>query len=105
MRKKSNEKICEHILKGSEVDEEICEFNDVHNPNVPAQWWFQESEEGLVLFIVFFTLACRWNRCTVCNLSSKSSMCYVDYRSLINQVDWIFSHPKIILKKKEIKLC
>lgn len=91
------------IMKGYELGKKTHGFNDFHDPNEPAQWWFQNSEEGLVLFVVFFTQACRWSRCTGCNLPSKCSMLHIDYKHIINQIDWIFSHPEIKAKREEIK--
>lgn len=38
-------------------------FDEAHDASRPAQWWFQESNEGLILFVVFYSQACRWSRC------------------------------------------
>ncbi len=35
-------------------------FDEAHEADRPADWWFQESHEGLILFTVFYTQACRW---------------------------------------------
>jgi len=70
-------------------------FSEDHDPGKPAQWWFQESQEGLVLFVVLYTLACRWARCASCNLPSLSSAHHVGYRFLIAQVDSLFENPEI----------
>ncbi|WYD79857.1 MAG: hypothetical protein V8K32_11130 [Candidatus Electrothrix gigas] len=49
------------ILQGTEkADKNYTFHDDKHDPNKPAQWWFQESDEGLILFIVFYSQACRW---------------------------------------------
>jgi radical SAM enzyme (TIGR01210 family) len=65
--------------------------------------WFQESDEGLTLFIVFYTLACRWSRCLGCNLPSKSSLEHIGFKDIGAQIDHVFSDPKVIVKKKEIR--
>lgn len=48
-------------------------FNTDHDPDRLAQMWFQTSVEGLILFTVFYTQACRWSRCLGCNLPSMVS--------------------------------
>lgn len=78
-------------------------FDEKHDRNIPAQIWFQNSHEGLIFFIVFYTQACRWSRCLSCNLPSLSSRFHVDYRALMAQVDWIFNNPRVIGKKKKIR--
>lgn len=70
-------------------------FADDHDPTTPSEYWFQESHEGLVLFVVFYTLACRWSRCIGCNLPSRVSSRPVDFRSLMRQVDWLFARPDV----------
>jgi radical SAM enzyme (TIGR01210 family) len=62
---------------------------------LPIEWWFQQNPEGLILFAVFYTLACRWNRCVGCNLPAKSSLSPVSLRDIIAQVDYLFAHEAI----------
>ena len=100
---KNKNKIAEQIQKGSERSGKTFAFDEEHDENVPAQMWFQESDEGLILFVVFYTQACRWNRCVACNLPSKCSQYHVSYKALINQVDWLFAQPEIIEKGEKIK--
>ncbi len=78
-------------------------YNEDHDENQPAQMWFQESNEGLILFIVFFTQACRYSRCLGCNLPSKASRHHVSYRALINQVDHVFSDPEVLKRRTDIR--
>ncbi len=78
-------------------------FNDAHDPTKPAQMWFEESHEGLVLFIVFYTLACRWRQCAGCNLPSMSSSKPINYKSLMAQVDALFADPIVLEKKNDIR--
>lgn len=82
------------ILAASEHSEKTFEFSQ-QDPTVPAQWWFQTSQDGLVLFVVFYTMACRWNRCVGCNLPSKSSLAPVSYVDLISQINTLFSLPEV----------
>ena len=99
----SIEKAIEQIKKGSEKGHKTYTFNDSHDENQIAQMWFQESEEGLVLFVVFYTLACRWSRCLGCNLPSMVSSRHISYKSIINQIDNLFKKTKVEKKKNEIK--
>ena len=75
-------------------------FSEKHNPREPAQFWFQESLDGLTLFIVFYTQGCRWAKCLGCNLPSRVSANPVHFRHLKKQVDYVFE----ILLSREDKL-
>lgn len=88
--------LSEKILHNSAVGLKTHGFDDAHNPTQPAQWWFQHSNEGLVLFLVFYTQACQWSRCLGCNLPSKMSPRHVDFAAIMKQVDWVFSRPEIM---------
>lgn len=91
------------IIKGSKEGHKTYAFNESHDSNKPAQMWFQESEEGLILFIVFYTQACRWSRCRGCNLPSKSSLEHVGYKAVMNQIDSIFADPQVTAGMEEIR--
>ncbi len=78
-------------------------FDQSHDPSRPAQMWFQSSEEGLILFVVFYTQACRWSRCLGCNLPSKVSQEHVDFRFLMKQVDHLFADPLVKSRSHEIR--
>ena len=82
--------ITKQILFRSQKAGKTYTFDEKHDPTLPAQQWFQESDEGLILFIVFYTQACRWSRCLGCNLPSKVSQDHVPYKSLMAQIDHIF---------------
>ncbi|MBF0105258.1 MAG: hypothetical protein HQM16_08015 [Deltaproteobacteria bacterium] len=77
-------------------------FDNKHNKNKPAMIWFQESDEGLILFVVFYTQACRWSLCTGCNLPMLSSRHHIDFISLINQIDNLFKDPRVQKKRNRI---
>ena len=66
-------------------------FDQAHDPSKPVQLWFQRSNEGLVLFVVFYTQACRWSRCLGCNLPSLVSQEHVPFDYLMRQVDHLFA--------------
>lgn len=83
------------ILYGNEKAGKTYGFDRDHDPTHPAQMWFQESDEGLVLFLVFYTQACRWSRCLGCNLPSKVSQEHVHFKHLMRQVDSVFDDPNV----------
>ena len=39
----------EQIRIGTEESGKTYAFNETHDPRQPAQMWFQESDEGLIL--------------------------------------------------------
>lgn len=84
-------------------EEKTYSFDNEHDKDVPAQMWFQNSIDGLVLFVVFYTQACRWSRCIGCNLPSISSFSHVGYRHIINQIEWLFSQEDVLKKRELIK--
>ena len=65
--------------------------------------WFQESDEGLILFIVFYTQACRWSKCLGCNLPSKCSQFHVSFKALIAQIDFVFKSTEVVKKRRDIR--
>lgn len=94
--------VMHQIIEASGTGGKTYAFDSSHDPTKPAQWWFQDSEEGLVLFIVFYTQACRWSKCLGCNLPSKCSLEHVDYEAIMAQVDHVFSLPEIVQKRDAI---
>lgn len=83
--------------------ERSCSFDDSHDPCVPAQMWFQRDPNGCILFIVFYTEACRWHRCLGCNLPSKMSSKHIGYRELMAQVDYVFEDEEVQNSREKIK--
>lgn len=83
------------IATGTRQGQKSYSFNETHDPGHPAEYWFQESNEGLILFVVFYTQACRWSRCLGCNLPARMSQHRVGFRSLMAQVDFVFSQPDV----------
>ncbi len=65
-------------------------FQRNHNPRIPADHWFQNPVEGLLLFVVFFTQACRWAKCLGCNLPSQVSRDFISFKDIVSQIDFIF---------------
>lgn len=77
-------------------------FNEDHPDGEVIGSWFQEGQEGLVLFVVFYTSACRWSACTGCNLPSQSSSRPIAFPEIIRQIDSVFRKPEICLRLGEI---
>ncbi|MGA1823539.1 MAG: hypothetical protein ACMUIP_02670 [bacterium] len=92
----------QQIQNGSEKGFKKYSFNKAHDETKPAQMWFQNSDEGLILFIVFYTQACRWSRCIGCNLPSKMSKEHVSYRAIVAQIEHVFSDPEVLRQRESI---
>jgi len=95
--------ITKAILDRSEKAGKTYGFDDKHDRTVPAQMWFQESDEGLILFIVFYTLACRWSRCVGCNLPMKMSSRHIPFKGIMAQIDHVFALPEVVAKREAIR--
>ena len=78
-------------------------FQKDHNPRIPADYWFQNPVEGLLIFIVFYTQACRWAKCLGCNLPSQVSQEHVCYKDILKQVDFIFHNVLSDRQKKDLR--
>jgi radical SAM enzyme (TIGR01210 family) len=91
----ASEKVKRQIQSGHKIAGKFYDFDATHDPSKPAQMWFQQSAEGLVLFVVFYTQACRWSRCLGCNLPSKVSQEHVSFKYLMQQVDNLFADPLV----------
>ena len=102
MNQSDIEKVKKQIDRGSEKGSKTYNFNDDHDETKPAQWWFQHSPEGTVLFIVFYSMACRWSQCLGCNLPSQVSSRHIPFDSIMEQVDYVFALPEVVAKKGEI---
>jgi radical SAM enzyme (TIGR01210 family) len=98
-----DDRLSELIKKRTEESNKTYGFREDHNPRIPADWWFQNSIDGPVLFIVFYTQACRWAKCLGCNLPSKVSQHHVDYRNIMKQTDFIFHHLLSKRQRQDLK--
>ncbi|MDH5637436.1 MAG: hypothetical protein OEZ04_02985 [Nitrospinota bacterium] len=85
------------------MDDKNYSFDEGHDHNKPADVWFQDTQEGKALFIVFYSQACRWSRCIGCNLPSLMSERHVDFESLMAQVDHIISMPEVAASRAELR--
>ncbi len=91
------------ILQALKESHKSFAFDESHDPTLPAQWWFQQSHEGLVFFVVFYSQACRWSRCLGCNLPSKCSQHHIDFKALMSQIDHVFELPEVVQSQGEIR--
>lgn len=78
-------------------------FDDAHDPHQPLMLFFQESDEGLVLFVVFYTLACRYSQCTFFPLPGTVTLQHVDYLELMDQIDAVFAAPEVQRRASEVR--
>ena len=83
---------------------DATEKNIPHNPAVPLDYWFQHSHEGFLLFVVFYTQKCRWNKCFGCGLHFSGNKSHIDSQLIMQQVNHVFeslfdSKQKLKLKK------
>lgn len=91
------------ILFGSKRAGKTYSFDNQHDMTQPAQKWFQRSDEGLILFVVFYTQACRWSRCLGCNLPSLVSKDHVPFNFIMAQVDNLFGDSEVKSHCNKIK--
>ncbi len=94
--------IVKQIRFGSQKSGKTYTFDEEHDKTLPAEIWFQQSDEGLILFVVFYTQACRWSRCLGCNLPSKVSQHHVSYKFVMAQIDSLMSDPEVSSKFETI---
>ena len=79
-------------------------YDDAHDERRPVEHWFDRAYGGGdLLFVVFYTAACRWGHCLGCNLPSKSASRAIGFRSLMAQVDALFADPEVQARRQEIR--
>jgi len=78
-------------------------FDNNHKKASLAQYWFQNPPEGLTLFVVFYTQACRWSQCLGCNLPSKMSQDHIPFDDIMMQIDFLFNEILSDQRKIELK--
>lgn len=77
--------------------------DDSHDETKPVATWFFQSSEGPMLFIVFYTKACRWDKCIGCNLPSLSASKNVYFYSLMKQIDFVYDKPDVARELNNIR--
>ena len=91
------------IVKRTKEAGKTYGFQKEHNPRLPADYWFQNPVEGLLLFVVFYTQACRWAKCLGCNLPSQVSEDYVCYKDILKQIDFLFFNVLSDRQREELR--
>ena len=90
------------ILRATQAAGKSYTFNESHDPTRPLQFWFQESDEGTILFVVFYSLTCRWSSCAGCNLPAQMSLKHITFRQLMAQIDHLFRSPGVQQRRSAI---
>jgi radical SAM enzyme (TIGR01210 family) len=98
-----SERVERQILEHTAQAQKDYQFDEVHAADRPADYWFQESMEGPVLFVVFYTQACRWSRCLGCNLPARMSRRHVGFRPLMAQIDFVFAQPDVLQRRESLR--
>ena len=75
-----------------DIIEQCNNHTGIQDPNKPVDLWFQESFDGTIMFVVFYTQACRWQKCIGCNFHDQASKTHVTYDHLMKQIDFIFDN-------------
>lgn len=97
------DRVEQQIVKATAHSQKHYAFNEDHDASQPAMRWFQDSVEGRVLFVVFYTQACRWSLCLGCNLPAMMSRRKVDFRALMTQIDCLFADPEVVRETKRLR--
>lgn len=74
-----------------------------HDPHKPFHHWYQRTPDGLTLFVVFYSMACRYGKCAGCNLHRQMAAEHVDFRCLMAQVDYLFQMPDVAAQTERIR--
>lgn len=91
------------IMRGLHAAKKTHGFDDAHDPKKPITHFFQETHEGLVLFVIFFTQSCRWMRCAGCTLPSTSALRHIDFGDIMDQTHSIFTEPEVLARANDIQ--
>jgi len=89
------------VREGTHRGHKSYAFDEDHDSSIPALWWFQESLDGDVLFLVFYSLACLVS-VPGSNLPAAMSGHHVDYRQLMRQVDYACGLEAILTRRATI---
>jgi radical SAM enzyme (TIGR01210 family) len=97
------DKFADILTKINRETGKFYSFLEDHNPRLPADYWFQQPPEGMTLFLVLYTRACRWGRCLGCNLSATESQFDVPFNDIMKQVDHVFDFILSPEQKENLK--
>ena len=92
----------ESALAGMERAGKAMELDDVKSLHEPVGFFFQESYEGTVLFIILKSPPCRHGACTFCGLTETSTTREMIIDHYGDQIDFIFKHRDVHARASEI---
>lgn len=101
--KEKDRQINEAIQKRTAEAGKTYSFDNLHNPKLPSDHWFQYTPEGLCLFLVLYTSSCRWAKCLSCNLPSKEADRPISFKEIMNQIDFVFHYLLSKGQKNELR--
>ena len=78
-------------------------FMNNKNPRILSEYWFQDTIDGRAVFLVFYTQACRYSKCTGCNLPSRMSQHHIGYKDIMMQIRSAFDYVLDEEQKKTLK--
>lgn len=91
------------LLKRAQLAQKTYSYSDEGDPQQISEFWYQDTIEGKLLFLVLFTQACNYSKCLGCNLPSKMSQNHIDFRDIMMQIDNFFQNDISDPQKKELK--
>ncbi len=94
--------LLESVEAGAERGEKTYDYDGVHSLREPVEYFFQESYEGVILFIIFRTPPCRHSACTFCPLPQSSTLRHVEFWEYCEQIDAVFRDPVVKVRAHEI---
>jgi archaeosine synthase beta-subunit len=94
--------LLESVEAGAERGQKSYCYDGVHSLREPVDYFFQESFEGVILFIIFRTPPCRHSACTFCPLPQASTLRHVEFWQYCEQIDAVFRDPAVKARSHEI---
>jgi radical SAM enzyme (TIGR01210 family) len=98
-----HERLRQQVLRATERGAKDYSCADDRDHGEPLDLFFQESEEGLILFVVLYTMTCRYSQCTFCPLPGTATLRHVSYDQLMHQIDRVFERPDVVQRRVSIR--
>jgi len=74
------------------IIEQCNNHTGIQDPNKPVDVWYQDSIDGKIMFVVFYTQACRWQKCIGCNFHDQASKNHITFDHIMKQIDFVFDN-------------
>lgn len=91
------------VVRGTKEGDKTYTFDDQRTLREPVTYFFQESYEGVILFIVFRTPPCRHSKCTFCPLPQTGTLRTVSFWHYGEQIEAVFRDPMVKARLHEIR--